>query len=306
MNPKQEIENFEEHDNGPLSQRSGSVDDFIRELEEKEKDLHITADLAIEIEDVDFDDANIPDFIAEELAIATPQSQKEMAVKPAPAIEQRFKNEITSLKTHIEELKKERTQILEKSQARLKEFENFKKRLERERRETFVDQVCNLAKLMLPVIDNMDRALVAARDLPGEKSQEFSHFFDGIVLVNQQIIDILERMGVKPVASVGEEFDPHLHEAVEMISSDMHPQNTIVDELLRGYSVGDKIIRHSMVKVVSGSTIGETNKQGIEHTAELDVEDLENHPDRLSETDDEVAELISSSYEGGSDPSTSN
>ena len=69
MSPNKKIQNLPDHDE-PVSQGSESVDDFIRELEEKEKDLHITADLAIEIEDVEFEDANIPDFIAEELTTA--------------------------------------------------------------------------------------------------------------------------------------------------------------------------------------------------------------------------------------------
>ena len=296
MNSQQEIDNLEDYEDGPDRQRSESVDDFIRELEEKEKDLHITADLSIEIEDVDFD-ANIPDFIADEISANKNKPTKDMTPKQAPAPaadDKRLKDEIAALKRQIEDLKKERAQILEKSQARLKEFENFKKRLERERRETFVDQVCNLAKLMLPVMDNLERALVAAGDLPGEKNIEFSQFFDGIVLVNQQITDILERMGVQPVLSIGEQFDPHYHEAVEMTESDEYPQNTIVDELLRGYSIGDRIIRHSMVKVVS-ETSGRSSSDWSAEVA--DTAKANEQTEGSAALHEDFEELIASSYE---------
>ncbi|HTK36874.1 MAG TPA: nucleotide exchange factor GrpE [Pyrinomonadaceae bacterium] len=226
---------------------SVKVDDFIRELEAKEKDLHITADLSIEIAEADFDDQNIPDFLQAELA-----ADRQPAPAEPPAVNA-LHEEIRSLKARISEADAERLAVMEKAQQRIRDFENLKNRTERERQETFSNQMCNLATEMLPVLDNLNRALDFASEIPEQKSDEFQHFFDGIVLVNQQLNEIFAGMGIVPIASVGERFDPHFHEAVATDDTTDFPQNTVTTELLRGYRIGNKVIRHSMVKVAAAS-----------------------------------------------------
>lgn len=223
------------------------VDDFIRELEAKEKDLHITADLSIEIAEADFDDQNIPDFLQAELAAGQPSAPAE------PAADNALQEEIRSLKVRVTEAEAERQAVMEKVQQRVRDFENLKNRTERERQETFSNQMCNLATEMLPVLDNLNRALDFASDIPEQKSDAFQHFFDGIVLVNQQLNEIFAGMGIVPIASIGERFDPHFHEAVATDDTTDFPQNTVTTELLRGYRIGNKVIRHSMVKVAAAS-----------------------------------------------------
>ena len=223
------------------------VDDFIRELEAKEKDLHITADLSIEIAEADFDDQNIPDFLQADLAADQP-------TEPVKAsTDNSLQEEIRSLKVRVTEAEAARLAVMEKAQQRVRDFENLKNRTERERQETFSNQMCNLATEMLPVLDNLNRALDFASEIPEQKSNEFQHFFDGIVLVNQQLNEIFAGMGVVPIASIGERFDPHFHEAVATDDTTDLPQNTVTTELLRGYRIGSKVIRHSMVKVAAAS-----------------------------------------------------
>jgi molecular chaperone GrpE len=244
---------------------------------------------------VEFDDADIPDFVVEELKKnESPKKTKEMTPRQAQAADQNLNSELTALKTQVAELQMERSQILERLQRQIKDFENFKNRLDRERRETFVSQVCNLATLMLPVLDNLDRALTVVKELPGEKTAEFEHFYEGIELVNHQITDILERMGVQPVESIGEVFDPHLHEAVEMVVSDEMPPNSIVEEMLRGYRVGDRIIRHSMVKVVADPTVSGPVKKSPGDVSLSEDETVTDH--RPQAEADEAGELISSAF----------
>ena len=226
---------------------SAPVDDFIRQLEAKEKDLHITADLSIEIAEADFDDLNIPDFVQAELAASQP------APAVAPADDKALHDEIRNLKERVTEAETKRQAVLENAQKQVREFENLKNRTERERQETFSNQMCNLATEMLPVLDNLNRALDFAAEIPEGKSPEFQHFFDGIVLVNQQLNEIFAGMGVVPIASIGERFDPHFHEAVATDDSSDFPQNTVTAELLRGYRIGNRVIRHSMVKVAASS-----------------------------------------------------
>lgn len=254
MNPNQETERGDDFAEEIEMASSPSVDDFIRELEAKESELDITADLTIEVEQSEFDDRNIPDFVMEEVMSRSDRSAGAAATADrAPAKE--LHTEISSLKGEIARMEGERDEMVEKSKVRVKEFENFKIRLERERRETFINQMGNLATQMLPVLDNLDRALDFAAEMPEEKRAEFEQFFDGIVLVNQQVNEVFSSMGVSPIASVGEEFDPHYHEAVATEETDRFPKNTVSQELLRGYRIGEKVIRHSMVKVATPSTL---------------------------------------------------
>ncbi|MER3429977.1 MAG: nucleotide exchange factor GrpE [Blastocatellia bacterium] len=224
-----------------------SVDDFIKQLEEKEKDLHITADTSIIEIAESFDDTNLPDFLVD----AVEKAAAEKVVETAPAGDDaiRLKLEIEQLKGEVRRLSTEREEMVEVSHRRAKDFEAFRKRVERERRETFHSQISNLAMLMLPALDNLHRALAAAENLPGGKSPAFQHFFDGIVLVSEQINDILNKMGIKPICAIGEEFDPHFHEAVATEETSKFPPNTVCGELLRGYIAGERVLRHSLVKV---------------------------------------------------------
>lgn len=250
MNPNQETERGDDFAEEIEMASSPSVDDFIRELEAKESELDITADLTIEVEQSEFDDRNIPDFVMEEVMSRADRAAGAAARAPANELH----TEISSLKGAIARMEGERDEMVEKSKVRVKEFENFKIRLERERRETFINQMGNLATQMLPVLDNLDRALDFAAEMPEEKRAEFEQFFDGIVLVNQQVNEVFSSMGVSPIASVGEEFDPHYHEAVATEETDKFPKNTVSQELLRGYRIGEKVIRHSMVKVATTLT----------------------------------------------------
>lgn len=229
-----------------------SVDDFIRELEAKEKDLMISADMQIEIEDSDVDGDSVPGFVHAEL----PTPARTLA-RPdvSPATKTRnfeLENEVSSLKIRVLELKSERNEIQEKSDRRLKDFENFKYRMDRERRGAFIDQIANLASQMLPVLDNLDRALDSADRLEGPRDPEFQQFFDGIALVNQQVNDVFAGMGVQPISTVGEQFDPNFHEAVATETGSDLPPNTVSQEMLRGYRIGNKVVRHSMVRVTTG------------------------------------------------------
>ncbi|MGE3465940.1 MAG: nucleotide exchange factor GrpE [Pyrinomonadaceae bacterium] len=236
-----------------------SVDDFIKELEAKEKDLHITADMTIEIEDSDFDTVALPDFVQQELAVA-PSVPAARAAEPASKVRSpgsktrifELEQEIVKLNERISGLRADRNDVQEKSDRRLKDFENYKYRMDRERRGSFIDQISNLASQMLPVLDNLDRALDAAESIGREKSAEFEQFFNGIVLVNQQVNEVFAGMGVEPIKTVGEMFDPNFHEAVATDEQDDIPANTITEEMLRGYRIGNRVIRHSMVRVVAG------------------------------------------------------
>lgn len=255
-----------------------SVEDFIKELEAKEKDLHITADYQIEVEDSDVDDA-IPDFVQQEVETqAKPKPPvRESHVAEQPGLKTKvyeLEREVEHLETKLRELRSERNDVQEKSDRRLKDFENYKYRMDRERRGSFIDQISNLASQMLPVLDNLDRALDAALASPEKDRDEFKQFFDGMMLVHHQIHEVFGGMGVEPIKSVGETFDPNFHEAVTVEERSDLPANTILDEMLRGYRIGNRVIRHSMVKVTTSTAPakkgGKAEKQAVAAVEDTD------------------------------------
>jgi molecular chaperone GrpE len=242
-----------------------SIEDFIKELEAKEKDLLISSDLAIEIDQADFDDTNPPDFIKKEFAFAPAKSSEPSApaapvnnIVPSSKAVSELENEILQFKKQVLKLENERAELAETVRRRQLDFDNYKKRVERDRGETFASQVGNLIKQMLPVLDNMNRALDFAAAHSDGRSQDFHQFFEGIVMVNQQLNDVLADMGVSQISSVGEPFDPHFHEAVATEVSAEFPPNTVTGELLRGYRVGDRVIRAAMVRVSTAHPLTKT------------------------------------------------
>lgn len=255
MDPNQDKQSSEyavELAEDEIADEPTSVDDFMRELEAKEKDLHITAETTFIELAADFEEGEVPDFMRPDLPV-----QKQVAVKPAVSSVgdsrvRQLEAEVLALKAKISGLEEERAELYKNSQRRLKDFESFKARTERERGETFQRQLTNLATQMLPALDNLDRALQCASELAEDKQAEFAQFFDGIVLVNQQVNEVLVEMGIDPILTVGQPFDPHFHEAVAIDEESDLPANTITADLLRGFRIGDSVIRHSMVKVSKG------------------------------------------------------
>lgn len=254
MNSKQNLKIKEDFTDEIEPKDSPSVDDFIKQLEEKEKDLHISSDLVIEIEEPDFDEAVIDEFLQSALPTQDedfPTNNSSKTITPSHKTFSELEDEVLELKTQISKFENERAEMIENSRRRQKDFDNYKTRTERERHETFTNQVSNLATQLLPVLDNLNRALDFASDISDEKEKEFQQFFQGIFLVNQQLNEVLTGMGVSQIASVGEHFDPHCHEAVAVEETENFPPRTVSAELLRGYRIGNRVIRPSMVKVAA-------------------------------------------------------
>jgi molecular chaperone GrpE len=133
------------------------------------------------------------------------------------------------------------------------DFENYRKRIERERTETHNRVVADVARKLLPVVDNLGRALDAEKTVESSESKEFRHFLHGVQLISKQLNDVLESLGIQSIASVGERFDPHIHEAVVTEPSDKYEPDTVTEELARGYRIGDRLLRPAMVKVAARS-----------------------------------------------------
>ena len=150
--------------------------------------------------------------------------------------------ELKRLETEVKELK----ESLARRQA---DFENYRKRMERERSETYNRVVADIATKLLPVLDNLKRALETEASVEASESDEFRHFLSGVDLIHKQLNGVLDAFGVKPINAEGEHFDPHLHEAVVTEATDDYEPDTVMQEIVRGFRLGDKLIRPSLVKV---------------------------------------------------------
>jgi molecular chaperone GrpE len=160
--------------------------------------------------------------------------------------------ELAELIASRAELKRLQVALAEAQEAvarRQADFDNYRKRIERERGEAHSRVVADAARKLLPVVDNLARALDAERSVESNESKEFKHFLHGVELIGKQLNDVLESFGVQPIAAVGERFDPHVHEAVVTEASDEFEPDTVMEELARGYRIGDRLLRPAMVKV---------------------------------------------------------
>ncbi len=124
------------------------------------------------------------------------------------------------------------------------DFENYKKRKDKEVMSSYTNGKNGAIEELLPVVDNFDRALQSIED-------DDSQFAQGIKMVSKQLYDALDKLGVKPIEAVGKPFDPNLHNAVMHIEDENFGENVVAEEFLKGYISGDKVIRHSMVKVAN-------------------------------------------------------
>ena len=126
------------------------------------------------------------------------------------------------------------------------EFDNFRKRSEKEKATMFDMGARSIAEKILPVVDNFERAMVAA-----PKEGEGKAFADGITMIYNQLKKTLEDLGVKPIDCVGQPFDPNFHNAVMHVEDESLGENVVAEELLKGYMYKDSVLRHSMVKVAN-------------------------------------------------------
>lgn len=126
------------------------------------------------------------------------------------------------------------------------EFDNFRKRSDKEKGQMFDLGSKNVIEKLLPVVDNFERGLGAVTE-----DEKNSAFVKGIEMIYKQLITVLEEIGVKPIDAVGKEFDPNLHNAVMHGEDETLEANIVSDEFQKGYMYHDMVVRHSMVKVVN-------------------------------------------------------
>jgi molecular chaperone GrpE len=146
----------------------------------------------------------------------------------------------------VEKLEEKLADLEDKRVRQLAEFENFRKRSEKEKSQMFEIGAKTVIEKLLPVIDNFERGL---QGIPEEEKD--TPFVQGVELVYKQLLTAFDELGVKPIEAVGAEFDPNLHNAVMMVDDDALESGTVAEEMQKGYLYKESVVRHSMVKVVN-------------------------------------------------------
>ena len=143
----------------------------------------------------------------------------------------------------VDELRREKDALQDRLLRTAAEFDNYRKRMERERGEFAAYASGEVILDLLPIIDNFERALQAP------SGGDADAFRKGIELIHKQMLDLLRKRGVKPIEALGAMFDPNFHQAVIQESSAEHKEGEVMQELQRGYMLGERLLRPAMVKV---------------------------------------------------------
>ena len=149
--------------------------------------------------------------------------------------------ETASAEGEVQKLKAERETLLDRLARAQAEFENARRRAAKEQQDFRDFATVDAIKSLLPVIDSFERALQA--------KSEAGDFRTGVELIYKQLQDVLAKMGVRPIAAKGEQFDPHVHEAIEMVETPDAADHEVLEEWQRGYKFKDRLLRPAMVRV---------------------------------------------------------
>lgn len=171
------------------------------------------------------------------------EASPEVAEKEAAAEETAEENTSDERDSIIEELNKKLLEANDKYLRTVAEYDNFRKRSQKEKEAIFSDSKTDIIGKLLPVIDNFERAASAETDLESYKK--------GIEMTVNQLLDVFKSFGVEAYGEKGEEFDPNIHNGVMHIDDETLGENVISDVYMKGYKMGDKVIRHATVIVAN-------------------------------------------------------
>jgi molecular chaperone GrpE len=172
---------------------------------------------------------------------------KDQAVSSETKNEQSVSSEVEELRKKLEEISKLSEENFGKFIRMQADFDNYRKRVTKEKEEMHQLSLEKIIKEILPVIDNLERAIMAFRN-----DDLDSKYVEGIEMVFKQLDSVLERNGLKEIEAAGCEFDPNFHHAVMQVEADGFEENTVVEVMQKGYLLGCKVVRPTLVKVAGG------------------------------------------------------
>ena len=194
------------------------LEEVLEDLEEYKK---IDDDTSQEIEDIDDSSQDKENKQEEKLSKKKKKSEKK-----------------------LEAFEERNAELEDRVKRQMAEFENFRRRTEKEKASMFEMGAKSVIEKILPVVDNFERGLAS---IPEEEKN--SSFLEGMNMIYKQLMTELDGLGVKPIESVGKEFNPEFHNAVMQVESDQYEQGIVAQELQKGYTYRESVVRHSMVAV---------------------------------------------------------
>ncbi|ASC69946.1 Nucleotide exchange factor GrpE [Halomicronema hongdechloris C2206] len=193
---------------------------------------------------------------AEAIAEAVDQSESTEGID-YPAIVADLERQLATLKAQFEDRNGQYARIAA-------DFDNYRKRTSKEKEDLEVQIKCNTISELLPVVDNFERA---RSQIKPQTDQEMT-IHKSYQSVYKQLVECLKRLGVSAMRAEGQEFDPTLHEAVMREPTDQYPEGTIMEELVRGYLLGERVLRHAMVKVATAPEPNTPSTEEVESAPE--------------------------------------
>ncbi len=154
-------------------------------------------------------------------------------------------DEVLELKAKLEQKTKEADDYVELLQRNLAEFDNYKKRTVKEKDVLYNSALIDIISDVLPIIDNLEKALQSC------KGEDQGKIVEGVEMILRQFKDLLKSYSIVEIEAVGQKFSPEFHEAVMHVDDSNYGNNEIIEEFRKGYKLGNKVIRHSMVKVAN-------------------------------------------------------
>lgn len=151
------------------------------------------------------------------------------------------------VRTAVADLERQRDEFKDLLLRKTAEFDNYRKRTDRERASLAETAAAGILEELLPLVDDLERALQADASVDGSDA-----YRRGVELIHRQLVDMLRKRGVKPIEAVGVDFDPYYHQAVSYEPAEGRRDGEVVEEFRRGYMIGDRLLRPSMVKVAKG------------------------------------------------------
>ncbi len=212
------------------SNTDSELDSGIEELKVEDADIDI--DFENEFSEAASDDVAAPDNSSDSEGAGLPEGDV--------AIVSALEDQIAQLKAQLEDRNNQYLRLTA-------DFENFRKRTSREKEDLELQVKCNTISNMLEVVDNFERA--RAQIKPQNDGEMAVH--KSYQSVYKQLVEALKRIGVAPMRAEGKEFDPNLHEAVMREPTNEHADGTVIEELVRGYVLSERVLRHAMVKVAT-------------------------------------------------------
>ncbi|MBM7623142.1 nucleotide exchange factor GrpE [Sporohalobacter salinus] len=191
----------------------------------------------------------------EETELEKDQSKEEVVEETVDSqtdkkkIEEELKGEnlekrIEDLEEDLERSEREKEEYINKLQRQRADFSNYKKRVEKEKNKLKENATKELVSELLPILDNFERALSSSAE-----DQNLADFMEGMDMISRQLFNVLKKEGLEVIPTVGEEFDPNIHEAVAKEPSEEYESGIVIEELQKGYLFNDQVLRAAMVKI---------------------------------------------------------